>query len=187
MDDGSEYDGEYKNDQKHGRGTFTLKADGSTYDGAWADDKRAGAGSLKLSTVSAQGSWTDNTLDTSSAVFTLSDGSIFEFATFDASGKVVAGKLKYKDGETYEGSFNSTTGKRNGKGVWRSKDGGKYEGDYKDDLRHGQGEYHYPDGGVYAGGWKADLPDGDGVFHDKSGKVIAGTWSKGKLTKYTLS
>jgi hypothetical protein len=190
LDDGSTYDGTYKNDQKHGAGVFTHKADGSIYDGSWADDKRSGKGTLKVgsgsSLVMAQGNWMDNVLNAEHAFFTLADESTFEFATFDKAGKITAGKLKYKDGETYEGAFN-TSGKRHGTGVWCGKDGGQYEGEYKDDLRHGNGEYRYPDGGVFKGNWKADVPDGEGVFHDKSGKVITGTWSKGKLTKYTVS
>lgn len=190
VEDGSTYDGEYKNDQKHGTGTFTHKPDGSVYSGSWVDDKRAGQGTLKSGTgssaVTAQGSWVDNALDTSSAIFTLADGSVFEFATVDSSGKITAGKLKYKDGETYEGAFNSS-GKRNGKGVCIGVDGSKYEGEYKDDLRHGAGEYHYPDGGVYKGTWKSDLPDGKGEFFDNSGKVVTGTWSKGKLSTYTVA
>lgn len=190
-DGGSTYDGTYKNDQKHGDGVFTHKPDGSIYDGAWVDDKRAGKGILKTGTgaaaVTTQGTWIDNSLDLGTAVFTLEDGATFEFATFDSSGKIKTGKLKYKDGETYEGGFNASSGKRHGSGVWFGKDGGKYDGEYKDDLRHGKGEYHYPDGSLFKGNWKNDLPDGNGVFHDKSGKVITGTWSKGKLTTYTLA
>lgn len=189
-EDGSTYDGEYKNDQKHGTGSLIHKADGSVYSGTWVDDKRAGHGTLKSGTgssaVTSEGSWVDNTLDVSSAIFTLADGSSFEFATVDASGKITAGKLKYRDGDIYEGAFNSS-GKRNGKGTWIGVDGSKYEGEYKDDLRNGAGEYHYPDGGVFKGGWKADLPDGKGEFFDKSGKVVTGTWSKGKLASYKVS
>jgi hypothetical protein len=190
-DGGSTYDGTYKNDQKHGNGVFTHKTDVSTYDGAWVDDKRAGKGTLKVgsgaASVSAQGTWIENGLDLATAVFTLADGSVFEFVTVDGSGKIKAGKLTYKDGETYEGAFSASTGKRHGVGVWCGKDGGKYEGEYKDDLRHGKGDYHYPDGSMFKGNWKLDLPDGDGVFLDKSGKVITGTWSKGKLNKYTVA
>lgn len=190
VEDGSTYEGEYKNDQKHGTGTFTHKVDGSVYTGSWLDDKRAGQGTLKSgtgsSTVTTEGSWMDNSLDTSSAIFTLADGSVFEFAVVDSSGKVTSGKLKHKDGETYEGAFNSS-GKKNGKGLWIGADGSKYEGEYKDDLRHGAGEYHYPDGGVFKGNWKSDMPDGKGEFFDKSGKVVTGTWSKGKLSTYTVA
>lgn len=190
VEDGSTYDGDYKNDQKYGKGTFTHKPDGSVYTGEWVDDKRSGQGTLKVgsgsSEVTVQGSWVNNTLETSSAIFCASDGATFEFATIDSSGKVTAGKLKYKDGEIYEGAFNSS-GKRHGRGVCIGSDGSKYDGEYKDDQRHGKGEYHYPDGGVFKGTWKADLPDGKGEFFDQSGKVVSGTWSKGKLSTYTVA
>jgi hypothetical protein len=190
LEDGSSYEGDWKKDQKHGTGKFTHKPDGSVYEGAWVDDKRGGKGTLKVgsgsSAVTIDGSWIDNSLDVGNAVFHLSDGAVLEFVALNSSGQVVSGKLVYKDGESYEGAFNSS-GKKHGSGVWRGKDGGKYEGEYKDDVRHGKGEYDYPDGGVYKGSWKSDLPDGEGVFHDKSGKIITGTWSKGKLTTFTVS
>ena len=36
--DGRKYDGDYKDDKKHGRGKFTYK-DGGTYDGQWENGK----------------------------------------------------------------------------------------------------------------------------------------------------
>ena len=32
-------------------------------------------------------------------------------------------------------------------------DGRKYEGEYRNDLKHGEGKFYYKDGQVYNGGW----------------------------------
>lgn len=40
-----------------------------------------------------------------------------------------------------------------GKGEYTWKDGRKYDGDYKDDLKDGYGIYHWADGRQYHGSW----------------------------------
>ena len=47
----------------------------------------------------------------------------------------------------------------NGKGVYTYPDGGKYEGEVKDDKKHGKGVMTYPDGTKKVGEWK------DGKFY----------------------
>lgn len=58
------------------------------------------------------------------------------------------------------------------KSTVRYADGGFYEGEWKDDIRHGQGTYTWPDGGVYKGEWK------DGKKH----KIGTYTYVNGCIT-----
>jgi len=41
-----------------------------------------------------------------------------------------------------------------GWGVFTWKDGKRYEGEYRLDLKEGQGKFIWPDGKKYEGGWK---------------------------------
>ena len=45
--DGDKYDGEWKDDKKHGQGTYTF-ADGAKYVGEWKDDKYHGKGTFSF-------------------------------------------------------------------------------------------------------------------------------------------
>lgn len=40
----------------------------------------------------------------------------------------------------------------------------RYEGDFKENLRHGFGKYVLPDGSVYEGTWREGLMNGRGIF-----------------------
>jgi hypothetical protein len=42
-------------------------------------------------------------------------------------------------------------------------DGSKYEGDFKDNLRHGNGKFIDSYGNTYKGDWKNDLKHGKGI------------------------
>ena len=43
---------------------------------------------------------------------------------------------------------------------WEDKS--KYEGDWKDGMRHGKGTFYYTNGDKYVGDWKDDVQDGKG-------------------------
>lgn len=38
--------------------------------------------------------------------------------------------------------------------------GERYEGEWKDGIRHGQGRRYYADGSIYDGGWRRDKKHG---------------------------
>ena len=60
-------------------------------------------------------------------------------------------------------------------------DGGKYEGQFKNDVRNGQGTYYYADGiSVYEGSWKDNKKHGEGKI-TKPGRLqgtstMTGVW-----------
>ncbi len=47
-----------------------------------------------------------------------------------------------------------------GKGVYKWRNGEKYEGEYVNGLRQNQGKYYFVSGAYYKGGWLNGLQDG---------------------------
>lgn len=45
---------------------------------------------------------------------------------------------------------------KDGYGVYSFPSGEKYEGQYKQDLRHGKGKYTYKNGATYDGDWRSN-------------------------------
>jgi hypothetical protein len=89
------------------------------------------------------------------------------------------GKLKYKNGDTYTGSFKD--GQRDGKGYTAFANGDQYEGDYKNGLPHGAGIALNRDGSEYQGEWKAGKFDGVGSIQYALGGGYTGAWKAGKF------
>lgn len=68
-------------------------------------------------------------------------------------------------------------GRKSGRGVYRYKEGGVYNGNWWSDKRQGFGKFFYADGTIYLGGWKNDKREGDGVIFDSYGEVLRfGKW-----------
>lgn len=89
------------------------------------------------------------------------------------------GKLKYKNGDTYTGSFKD--GRRDGKGYTSFADGDQYEGGYKNDLPHGPGIELKRDRTQYEGDWKDGKFDGVGSIKYALGGGYTGAWKAGKF------
>jgi hypothetical protein len=69
----------------------------------------------------------------------------------------------------------------NGYGVYLSRNGDIYKGNWKNGKRHGQGTCTYANGEMYEGLWQHDQFNGRGVFTDKDGKVQKGLWEEGNF------
>jgi hypothetical protein len=89
------------------------------------------------------------------------------------------GKLKYKNGDTYTGSFKD--GRRDGKGYTAFANGDQYEGDYRNDVPHGAGVALKRDGSLYEGDWKDGKFDGIGSIKYALGGGYLGGWKAGKF------
>lgn len=79
---GNKYEGEFKSNQKNGKGKL-IYTDGSVYEGEFKQDLPEGSG-----------------------IFTTDDGNVFE-GTFQ-DGSMIEGVIRYKNGERYEGSTKDT-------------------------------------------------------------------------------
>lgn len=118
-----------------------------------------------------------------------------------------AGKLRYANGETYEGTF--IADQCDGRGVHKWPSGACYEGEWIAGGRSGIGKYTFPSGDTYEGRWtvlknggcvregargtyvwpngetyiggfKADRRDGQGLFTWYSGRCDLCTYKAGK-------
>ena len=65
-------------------------------------------------------------------------------------------------------------------GIYTYDDGGKYEGEWKDNKKHGQGTYNWPSGSSYVGNWKDDKKHGQGTYTYQSGASYVGEYKDGK-------
>lgn len=89
------------------------------------------------------------------------------------------GKLKYKNGDIYTGSFKD--GRRDGKGYTAFADGDQYDGQYQNDVPHGTGVMLHGSGTEYEGDWKDGKQDGIGSIKYSLGGGYLGAWKGGKF------
>ena len=63
-----------------------------------------------------------------------------------------------------------------GKGVYISKDGTKYEGDWKNDMRDGFGKSTFFNSDTYEGEWYFNKKHGIGEYRWADGRIYKGEW-----------
>ncbi|KAL4508042.1 hypothetical protein ABPG72_021415 [Tetrahymena utriculariae] len=154
FDNGSVYEGQWKNGQRHGRGV-QYWSDGSVYEGYWRNNMAQGKGRLIHS-----------------------DGDVFigRWKEDKANGK---GKYLHMDGAVYEGDWMDD--KQHGKGVEEWPDGARYEGDYVDGKKHGYGKFHWADGSTYVGEFYKNNIHGKGCYDWSDGRKYNGEWKNNKM------
>lgn len=161
---GERYQGEWRDNKKHGKGTVIYK-NGDKYEGDWENDVRHGLGTLWIFKegkyiVRFNGEWRNDQ--------PTGHGTCFD-----------------DDGNSYEGDW--LNGKRHGKG--RAVYGGRaidgfggdvYEGNFANDMKHGPGTMMYGNGDVYEGSWSEDKKHGSGThYYMTKGKRYDGVWEQG--------
>jgi hypothetical protein len=72
-------------------------------------------------------------------------------------------------------------GKFNGRGVYTYADGGRYDGEWKDDKAYGRGVMAFANGDRYDGEWKYGMRSGRGVITFASGDRYDGVWKDDKI------
>ena len=91
------------------------------------------------------------------------------------------GKLKFFNGDFYEGNF--LNGYRSGTGMYQYSNGDTYEGSFKNGCKDGKGVYHYKDSGaVYQGSYVNDRRHGNGIYSYPNGGKFIGEYINGKKT-----
>jgi hypothetical protein len=150
------YQGEWKDNNKHGKGTYYW-ANGGRYEGEWKDDKMHGKGTNYYASGDRyEGEWKDN----------------------NKHGK---GTYYFAYGCRYEGEWKDD--KMHGKGTFYFANGGRYEGEWKDDKMHGKVTYYYASGDRYEGEWKDGNEHGKGTKFYASGNRYKGEWKDDKMVK----
>jgi hypothetical protein len=83
-------------------------------------------------------------------------GDVYSAEAQNFSGK---GRIKFPNGDVYEGDFNG--GKMEGKGLLTSENGDRYHGQFKNGFKHGVGQFQAQAGERYAGTWLYNKREGD--------------------------
>ena len=152
------YEGEYKNGNWHGQGTYTW-TDGDTYIGEFRDGNINGQGTM---------------------IFANKATYIGEFRDGKKHGQ---GTMIFTSGSKYVGEHRD--GKKYGQGTYTWANGDTYVGEWKDDYRNGYGTYTAANGDKYVGEIRNNKPNGQGTFTLADGTVEEGIWEDGKLVQLT--
>lgn len=153
---GTQYRGEWEDDQKHGYGVQTYKGGKQKYEGQWQAGKREGEGVL----------WLINGKQIRKSYIGLwSDGA--------RHGK---GTAFYPDGQSYQGEWQKN--QRHGEGQMTFKDRSVYSGCWYENEPSGYGHLKKQNGDTYEGFWVKGRREGAGsYFYNSSGKVFIGEWA----------
>ena len=157
-EDGSIYEGEYKNGKPNGHGSMTSEDNKTIYDGEWKNGKKDGNGKLII---------TDKYNYTGP----------FEKDYFSGTG----GVLCDNQGNIYDGDFEK--GKFHGYGHYKMSNGDTYIGEFKDGLFHGKGQYNDKDGNLFDGEFKNGKKEGQGMLIKSDGVKIEGIFSNDVLVE----
>ena len=88
--------------------------------------------------------------------------------------------LRLNDNSVYYGHLNTTTWQKEGFGILYSNDGCKYEGYFKDDMKHGPGRLLHIDGYYYEGNFEKGKTNGFGKYVNLDGTMYIGYWKDEK-------
>ena len=175
--DGSEYIGQFIDDDADGHGIYTDKA-----------------GNRYMSVVNEDDIHRNRNDDLEEDE--KSSGHFYKLRLFGKGKcnfiKFYLGEIKFKNGNTYIGQFKG--GKRNGEGEMsyvnppekRPHDIGEYKGSWKRDKREGIGKMEYTNGSHFEGIWRKDEKY-KGKLNTGAGEIYEGTFrndqyfGKGKL------
>ena len=72
----------------------------------------------------------------------------------------------FADGERYEGQWKNNM--KHGQGIFTFADGNVYEGEYKHGRREGQGRFTWADHNMYEGSFVDDMMHGAGCLNVRS-------------------
>jgi hypothetical protein len=140
---GDRYSGEWKDNQRHGKGTHYYKKSGHKYMGEWENDKRHGYGTLSIPEAGSIQRETSQSLFASKS----------KHSSTNEMAKLV---------KVYTGSWKDD--RKHGHGTYFYSDGSVYEGNWYQDMRQGWGRQTYADGSVYEGEWHHEMRHGQGVL-----------------------
>jgi hypothetical protein len=133
---GDIYIGDFKNDKRHGFGSYYDKSEDVTFTGQWVDGKMTGKGKAKWGKNSkypnryCEGEWKNG----------LMNG--FGVKHWEAG--------KY-GGDKYVGEWKND--EMNGIGTYYWKNGSYYKGSYLNGKQNGNGIYVFPSGEIFKGIW----------------------------------
>ena len=177
--DGDRYKGQFENGNFHGQGTYYY-ANGCKYIGQYKNGKRHGQGSENyVSGCKYEGQWKDDKKH-GKGTFYWPNGEKY-IGQWQNDQRHGQGSENYTNGNRYTGQHEN--GQRNGQGTMYYTNGDKYEGQWQNNLFNGQGTYYWADGRKYEGQWKDDKRHGQGTFHYTDGRQEFHTYNNDKLAE----
>jgi S1-C subfamily serine protease len=167
---GDLYEGEWKNNDPHGYGTYTYGKDseyaGDKYIGEYKDGNRHGKGKyIYNSGETYEGEFKDGySHGQGTQKFTNGDTYVGQWKKDLMEGQ---GRYSWSNGDVYTGEHVNGLANGYGKFVKVGKDGFVYSGEYKEDKMHGQGKITYNDGRVFQGLFQDDKFQGSVISNYK--------------------
>lgn len=124
---GDSYNGQWKEDMKHGMGRMEYKGKGreGEYQGYWENDRRHGEGVFTYQNGDTYSGWWRFGNKEGKGTFT-SKATGMKLVGDWANGEMTHGRWIYPNGFYYEGSFQNN--KPSGEGKWHCKDGNVISG-----------------------------------------------------------
>ena len=92
----------------------------------------------------------------------------------DISGVEERGEYIFKNGAKYIGQWKGDMRHGHGEQTWA--DGARYEGEWRFNKAHGKGTFWHITGDKYEGQWKDDKAHGYGVYTHSNGAKYQGHW-----------
>lgn len=178
--DGSKYIGEWKHNQRHGKGIM-FYSDKDWYEGQWSEGAENGIGTRHFDNGDIYvGEWQQGSLTGKGKYTSESDKYTYEgnFLNFLMHGY---GKKVLPNGDVYEGEF--VEDRVCGKGRYTcSDDGSWFYGDWKNDVRV-YGEMHFATNNFaqyHIGEYQNGKINGHGVLFDHGERIYEGEFVDGK-------
>lgn len=189
---GDTYLGEWKNNMKHGKGTYTCARTGSVYEGEWKDDRRDGYGTFSVRVIPTEDRDLPSASRSSTPTFSASSSSSlnrrapFDLGTKSNTASSLALLKSNRVPESRSGSSGGSAGATDDETVFSTKKTKipkteyplrkVYAGGWRDDRRSGFGTYFYADGSYYEGEWEGGVKKGWGTMHYRDGSRYDGEW-----------
>jgi hypothetical protein len=177
---GNVYEGQLKNDKKHGKGKMTYQISDenrvyNVYEGNWEYDTFKEGKMTYANGDVYEGKW-DRGLQKGKGKMTYAKRDIYEG--------------KWEKGDVYEGDWRH--GSKMGTGTMTYANGDVYNGEWFDDKKQGKGKMTYANGDAYDGNWKNGYmtngerkingyKDGKGKMTYANGDVDEGYWTNDKF------
>src|ERR1700736_2409949 len=96
-------------------------------------------------------------------------------------------RLKYSNGDVYEGFWLMPQQCPHGQGIYTWAAGVKYDGSWQNGQTHGYGTQTYPSGDKYEGGWKEGQWHGYGeLYRAAQGRTYQGGFQAGLEHGYAV-
>uniref|UniRef100_A0A7S1TQA0 Uncharacterized protein n=1 Tax=Phaeomonas parva TaxID=124430 RepID=A0A7S1TQA0_9STRA len=176
---GTRYEGELAKDMRTREGFGTMSFDdGSCYQGQWRNNQMHGQGELsrRNGRVVYRGDFKHNLRHGQGAEHDGTTGKVTYEGEFWNNARNGRGVAYFSDGGRYDGAW--AHGAENGKGTLFGSDGTKlYEGHWRSGREHGYGVEYLEGGDVrYEGQWRKGAWGGKGVLYRLNGSRLEGHW-----------